>query len=37
MIALPLGTVLCFFDLLGARAFARGEVGLNIHCCERAV
>ena len=26
MIALPLGTVLCFLDLLGARAFARGEV-----------
>jgi hypothetical protein len=28
MIALPLGTVLCFFDLLGARAFSRGEVSL---------
>jgi len=29
MIALPLGTVLCFFDLLGARAFARGELALQ--------
>ena len=24
--ALPLGAILCFFNLLGARAFARGEV-----------
>ncbi|KIM75745.1 hypothetical protein PILCRDRAFT_78548, partial [Piloderma croceum F 1598] len=29
MIALPLGTVLCFFDLLGARAFSRGELALQ--------
>lgn len=28
MIALPLGTVLCFFDLLGARAFSRGEASI---------
>ena len=27
LIALPLGAVLCFLDLLGARAFARGEAG----------
>ena len=26
MILLPLGALLCFFDLLGARTFARGEV-----------
>lgn len=26
LVALPLGAVLCFFDLLGARALARGEV-----------
>ena len=26
---LPLGAVLCFFDLLGARAFARGELALQ--------
>lgn len=26
IIALPIGAVLCFLDLLGARAFARGEV-----------
>ena len=26
---LPLGAVLCFFDLLGARAFARGELFLQ--------
>ena len=26
LMALPLGAVLCFLDLLGARAFARGEV-----------
>ena len=31
MIALPLGTVLCFFDLLGARAFSRGEVSSYLH------
>jgi hypothetical protein len=24
--ALPLGAILCFLDLLGARMFARGEV-----------
>lgn len=24
--ALPLGAVLCFLDLIGARAFVRGEV-----------
>ncbi|KII83698.1 hypothetical protein PLICRDRAFT_58167 [Plicaturopsis crispa FD-325 SS-3] len=29
LIALPLGAVLCFFDLLGARAFARGELALQ--------
>lgn len=28
--ALPLGAVLCFLDLLGARVFARGEVGQTI-------
>ncbi|KAG6821679.1 hypothetical protein H0H92_001442, partial [Tricholoma furcatifolium] len=27
--ALPLGAILCFFDLLGARAFARGELYLQ--------
>lgn len=27
--ALPLGAVLCFFDLLGARAFSRGELALQ--------
>jgi len=27
--ALPLGAVLCFFNLLGARAFARGELALQ--------
>jgi hypothetical protein len=26
LVALPLGAVLCFFDLLGARVLARGEV-----------
>lgn len=26
LVALPLGAVICFFDLLGARALARGEV-----------
>jgi hypothetical protein len=26
LITLPLGAVLCFFDLLGARALAKGEV-----------
>ncbi|KAG6822459.1 hypothetical protein H0H92_013813, partial [Tricholoma furcatifolium] len=26
LMALPLGAILCFFDLLGARAFARGEL-----------
>ena len=26
MLALPLGAVLCWFNLIGARAFARGEV-----------
>jgi hypothetical protein len=30
--ALPLGAVLCFLDLLGARAFARGEVRFPNFC-----
>ncbi|KAI9435525.1 hypothetical protein H4582DRAFT_2079627 [Lactarius indigo] len=29
LVALPLGAVLCFFDLLGARALARGEIALQ--------
>ncbi|PPQ81423.1 hypothetical protein CVT25_015927 [Psilocybe cyanescens] len=29
LVALPLGAVLCFFDLLGARAFSRGELALQ--------
>ncbi|VDC00077.1 unnamed protein product [Peniophora sp. CBMAI 1063] len=29
LVALPLGAVVCFFDLLGARALARGEVLLQ--------
>lgn len=29
LMALPLGAVLCFFNLLGARAFARGELDLQ--------
>ncbi|KAG2154347.1 uncharacterized protein EDB93DRAFT_1131688 [Suillus bovinus] len=29
LIALPLGALLCFLNLLGARAFARGELGLQ--------
>jgi hypothetical protein len=29
LVALPLGAVLCFFDLLGARTLARGEVALQ--------
>ncbi|KAF7980336.1 hypothetical protein HWV62_38761 [Athelia sp. TMB] len=29
MILLPLGALLCFFDLLGARTFARGELALQ--------
>ncbi|KAJ3516662.1 hypothetical protein NMY22_g14152 [Coprinellus aureogranulatus] len=29
LIALPLGALLCFLDLLGARAFARGELYLQ--------
>lgn len=29
LITLPLGAVLCFFDLLGARALARGELALQ--------
>ncbi|KAH9964932.1 hypothetical protein BC827DRAFT_1259472 [Russula dissimulans] len=29
LVALPLGAVLCFFDLLGARVLARGEVALQ--------
>ncbi|THH17283.1 hypothetical protein EW146_g3496 [Bondarzewia mesenterica] len=29
LVALPLGAVLCFFDLLGARTLARGEVLLQ--------
>ena len=28
---LPLGAVLCFFDLLGARVFARGELALQTY------
>ena len=30
LMALPLGAVLCFFNLLGARAFARGEVLVHL-------
>ncbi|KAF8965566.1 hypothetical protein BDZ97DRAFT_1904001 [Flammula alnicola] len=30
LVALPLGAVLCFFDLLGARVFSRGELALQI-------
>ncbi|KAF5346698.1 hypothetical protein D9756_010368 [Leucocoprinus leucothites] len=29
LMALPLGAVLCFFNLLGARTFARGELSLQ--------
>ncbi|KAF8069915.1 hypothetical protein FPV67DRAFT_1485413 [Lyophyllum atratum] len=29
LMALPLGAILCFFNLLGARAFARGELALQ--------
>ncbi|KAF9444488.1 phosphoribosylformylglycinamidin [Macrolepiota fuliginosa MF-IS2] len=29
LVALPLGAVLCFFNLLGARAFSRGELSLQ--------
>ncbi|KAF5376276.1 hypothetical protein D9615_008514 [Tricholomella constricta] len=29
LMALPLGAILCFFDLIGARAFARGELALQ--------
>ncbi|KAG6827172.1 hypothetical protein H0H92_012908 [Tricholoma furcatifolium] len=29
LMALPLGAILCLFDLLGARAFARGELYLQ--------
>ncbi|EIW83109.1 hypothetical protein CONPUDRAFT_136257 [Coniophora puteana RWD-64-598 SS2] len=29
LITLPIGAVLCFFDLLGARAFARAELALQ--------
>jgi len=29
LVILPLGAVLCFFDLLGARAFSRGELALQ--------
>ncbi|KAH0828028.1 hypothetical protein J3R83DRAFT_3677 [Lanmaoa asiatica] len=29
LITLPLGALLCFLDLLGARVFARGEVGIS--------
>lgn len=29
LIALPLGALLCFLNLLGARVFARGELGLQ--------
>ncbi|KAN0142146.1 hypothetical protein V8E53_000608 [Lactarius tabidus] len=29
LVALPIGAVLCFFDLLGARLLARGEIALQ--------
>lgn len=29
LMALPLGAILCFFDLIGARTFARGELALQ--------
>lgn len=31
LMALPLGAVLCFFNLLGARAFSRGELLIQYH------
>jgi hypothetical protein len=31
LIALPLGAILCFLNLLGARAFSRGELYLQTH------
>ncbi|TRM68010.1 hypothetical protein BD626DRAFT_480546 [Schizophyllum amplum] len=31
LVALPLGAVLCFFGMIGARAFARGELFLQWH------
>ncbi|KAI6033228.1 hypothetical protein F5J12DRAFT_799587 [Pisolithus orientalis] len=33
LITLPIGAVLCFLDLLGARTFARGEVRGNLLKC----
>ncbi|KAJ6594684.1 hypothetical protein B0H19DRAFT_1216128 [Mycena capillaripes] len=30
LVALPLGALLCFFNLLGVRAFARGELALQM-------
>lgn len=34
--ALPLGAVLCFLDLIGARIISRGEVSLRLHSFLRA-
>jgi len=31
LIALPIGAVLCWLDLVGARAFSRGELGLQTY------
>ncbi|XP_006457221.1 hypothetical protein AGABI2DRAFT_196037 [Agaricus bisporus var. bisporus H97] len=31
LMALPLGAVLCFFNLLGARAFSRGELAIQFY------
>ncbi|TDL24301.1 hypothetical protein BD410DRAFT_814112 [Rickenella mellea] len=31
LIALPLGAVICWFNLIGARSFARGELALQAH------
>jgi len=31
LIALPLGAVICWFNLVGARAFARGEISLQTY------
>ncbi|EJD03206.1 uncharacterized protein FOMMEDRAFT_168237 [Fomitiporia mediterranea MF3/22] len=31
LIALPLGAVLCWLDLVGARAFAKGEIALQMY------
>ena len=32
--ALPVGAILCFLDLIGARMFARGEVSFSFHGLE---